>query len=201
MAVCLQENLPFMIAPVHIGVDLVLSAALFLPGSDKGVGITTQEFQKVKDYHVTYHSAYNEKWVGAGDVTLIDYYRGEESLGHRWQGFLGNDMDVVIDLKEMKEVESVALGCLQNEGNWVFFPNYIEVAVSEDGENFTKVGRLETIPEWQRLVSKTADLTVSFPKTRCRYIKVFAKNIGYNPVWHSFAGTEAWLFVDEIIIK
>lgn len=186
---------------VKITDDMVLTASLFLPGSDEGVGTIQQEFQKVKDYEVIYHSKYNDKWKGAGDVTLIDYYRGEESLGNRWQGFKVDDMHVVIDMKKQKEIESVALGCLQNVGNWVFFPNYIEVAVSSDGENFTPVGRLETIQEWQRLVSKKDDLTISFPKTTCRYIKVFAKNIGYNPVWHNFAGSEAWLFVDEIIIK
>lgn len=187
--------------PLEINQDLVLKASLFMPDKVEGVGTIIQEFQKVKDYEVTYHTPYNEKWKGAGDVSLIDYYRGEESLGDKWQGFMINDMDITIDMKELQEVESVAVGCLQNSGNWVFFPNYIEVFVSENGEDFTKVGRLETVAEWQRLASKKADLTVSFPKTQCRYIRVYAKNIGYNPVWHNFAGSDAWLFVDEIVIK
>ncbi|PKQ65013.1 hypothetical protein BZG02_04025 [Labilibaculum filiforme] len=187
--------------PIIISDDLLLTASLFLPQNDKGVGVIAQEFQKVKDYKVVYNSKYNDKWQGAGDLTLIDYYRGEESLGHRWQGFKVNDMDIIIDMKELKEIESVAVGCLQNVGNWVFFPNYIEVATSEDGKNFQRVGRLETIKEWQRLISKKDDLMLAFPKTKCRYIKVFAKNIGYNPVWHNFSGAEAWLFVDEILIK
>ena len=84
-------------------------------------------------------------------------------------------MDVTIDLKKAGDVQSVAVGCLQNVGNWVFFPDYIEVFTSEDGEDFKLAGRLETIKEWQRLVSKKADLTVSFPKTKCRYIRVFRK--------------------------
>lgn len=34
-----------------------------------------------------------------------------------------------------------------------------------------------------------------------RYIKVIAKNRGVLPEWHEAAGSEAWLFVDEIIVK
>ena len=132
---------------------------------------------------------------------MIDNYRGDITLGSNWQGFLVNDMDITIDLKKTSEVQSVAVGCLQNVGNWVYFPNYIEIFTTEDVKDFKLAGCLETIKEWQRLVAKQADLTVSFPKTKCRYIKVFAKNIGVNPVWHNFSGADAWIFVDEVIIK
>ncbi len=104
-------------------------------------------------------------------------------------------------MKKSIEIESVAVGCLQYQGSWVFLPNYVEVFVSDDGINFVPVGRLETVKEWQRLTFKKTDLTVSFPKTKARYVKVFAKNIEYNPEWHPFPGGDAWLFVDEIIIK
>jgi len=179
----------------------MLTASLFMSGNNEGTGTTQRDFKKMNDYEVTYHTKYNHKWKSAGDVALIDNYRGEITLGKKWQGFVVDDMDVTIDMTETREVESVAVGCLQNVGNWVFFPNYIEVYTSEDGEGFKLAGRLETIKEWQRLDSKKADLTVSFTKTNCKYIKVFVKNIAYNPVWHNFFGGDAWLFVDEIVIK
>lgn len=187
--------------PFMVNEDLTITASLFNPGTNEGGGTIMRDFRKVKDYEVTYAVKYDEKWKSSGDVALFDTYRGDITLGDNWQGFEVNDMDVVIDLKKETEVESVAVGCLQNFGVWVFFPNYIEVFTSEDGKNFKPVGRLETIKEWQRLVSKQADLTVRFPKTKCRYVKVFAKNIGYIPEWHNFSGAKAWLFVDEIIIE
>ena len=188
-------------APIYTKEDIKLTASLFMPGTETGTGTARSEFKKINDYHVQYHTDYHDKWSGSGDIALIDNYRGEITLGPKWQGFLVNDMDLTIDMKETREVESVAIGCLQNVGNWVYFPNYIEVFTSENGEDFKLAGRLETIKEWQRIVSKKSDLTVSFPKTKCRYIRVFAKNIAYNPVWHNFSGNEAWLFVDEIIIQ
>ena len=135
-----------------------------MPGRDEGTGTAQSDFRKMNDYEVTYHTDYHDKWKSTGDIALIDNYRGEITLGSKWQGFLVDDMDVTIDMKETSDVESVAVGCLQNVGNWVFFPNYIEVFTSEDGENFELAGRLETIKEWQRLVSKKDDLTVSFQK-------------------------------------
>lgn len=188
-------------APFKINKDLTITGALFKPETDMGVGMVQRGFQKVKNYDVSYVTKYDEKWKSSGDVALIDNYRGDITLGNNWQGFEVNDMDVTIDLKKTTSVESVAVSCLQNFGTWVFFPNYIEVFTSEDGENFKSAGRLETIKEWQRLVSKQAELTVSFEKTKARYVRVFAQNIGYIPEWHNFSGAKAWLFVDEIIIK
>ena len=187
--------------PFTINKDVTITGSLFKQGTDRGAGTVQRGFQKVKNYEVSYVTKYDEKWKSSGDVALIDNYRGDLTLGNNWQGFEVNDMDVTIDLKKATDVQSVAVSCLQNFGIWVFFPNYIEVFTSKDGTNFKPVGRLETIKEWQRLVSKQADLTVSFPKTNCRYVRVFAKNIGYIPEWHNFSGAKAWLFVDEIIIE
>ncbi len=195
------QNSTLYSAPIKINNDVTLTATMFMPGNDEGTGTVQRDFNIINDYEVEYLTKYNDKWKGSGDISLIDNIRGDIILGSKWQGFLVNDMDLTIDLKKTSDVQSVAVGCLQNVGNWVFFPDYIEVFTSEDGKDFKSAGRLEAIKEWQRLVSKKADLTVSFPKTKCRYIRVYAKNIGFNPVWHNFSGADAWLFVDEIVIK
>lgn len=195
------KNSSLYSGPITINNDAIITASVFIPGSTNGTGTSQRDFRKMKEYQITYNTKYNDKWKSSGDVALIDNYRGDETLGSKWQGFLSNDLDIIIDLKQERAVESVAVGCFQNSGNWVFFPDFIEVFTSEDGKEFKLAGRLETIKEWQRLVAKKADLTVAFTSTKCRYIKVFAKNIAVNPVWHNFAGYDAWLFVDEIIVK
>ena len=40
-----------------------------------------------------------------------------------------------------------------------------------------------------------------FERQHIRYIKVKAKNIMKVPDWHEAAGSDAWLFMDEIIVK
>jgi len=75
------------------------------------------------------------------------------------------------------------------------------VQLSKDGKNFKPAGKRETIREWRRLPEKIDDLTVSFPKTQARYVRVVAKNIEYNPEWHHAPGGKSWIFADEITIK
>lgn len=186
--------------PILITKDMVLTAAMF---DDNGrlLSIQSKEFKKIKNYTISYKHKYNDKWPGAGNLTLIDGHRGGLTLGELWQGFEVDDLDIIVDLKSDQIVRSVALGCLQNTGNFVFFPSYVEIEISDDGKNFTKVGRIESVKEWQRLDSKKADFNVTFTPVKCRYLRVFAKNIEGNPEWHPFPGGKSWIFVDELIIK
>ncbi len=34
-----------------------------------------------------------------------------------------------------------------------------------------------------------------------RYLKLKVKNVGKVPSWHEAAGSDAWIFIDEIIVK
>jgi alpha-L-fucosidase len=36
---------------------------------------------------------------------------------------------------------------------------------------------------------------------KARYVKLVAENVGICPAWHKGAGGDAWLFVDEILMK
>ena len=44
-------------------------------------------------------------------------------------------------------------------------------------------------------------MTPSFGGYKARYVKIEVENIGVVPDWHEAAGSPAWMFVDEIIIK
>jgi hypothetical protein len=38
-------------------------------------------------------------------------------------------------------------------------------------------------------------------KVRAKYFKVTVENYGKLPDWHISAGEQAWLFIDEIVIR
>ena len=44
-------------------------------------------------------------------------------------------------------------------------------------------------------------LSIDHIKNNYRYVKINAKNIKTVPDWHEAAGSDAWIFVDEIIIE
>jgi hypothetical protein len=171
-----------------------------MEGSEKGLGTATQAFKRRNDYEVNYLIPNNEKWPGTGEHTLIDNFRGDYFASKYWQGWEAEDMEVVVDLKQANEVDSVSVGFLQSTGNWILLPEYLEVYLSDDGVEFTSAGKADIPEDWKKMPLKKEDLTVTFPETRARYVRVFAKNQKYLPDWHMFGGSKAWIFADEITI-
>ncbi|GJQ20070.1 MAG: alpha-1 2-mannosidase [Bacteroidia bacterium] len=145
-------------------------------------------------------SDYSQQYTGGGHDALIDGRRGgpDFRLG-AWQGYEGNDLIAVLDLGEMNNIETVALGCLQDENSWIFFPEEVRFSFSKDGSSYDApvTIRNDVLPSAPGGLLK--EFTV--PGKPARFIRVHAKNIGFCPAWHKGAGGKAWLFVDEIVVK
>lgn len=143
---------------------------------------------------VTYVSPsryYAPKYAAHGDATLTDGKRGTWTYAdERWQGFLGRGgVDVIVDLEEVMDVSSIAADFMQICGPGVFMPCLVEIAVSEDGENYTKIADIE----WEVILDELPSFkTFGWEgKTRARYVRYKAHRSKYT----------GFLFVDEIIIK
>lgn len=145
------------------------------------------------DYHrgigqpVKYGRLYSGSYPAAGTSTLTDGRRGGLTYGDGcWQGFLSN-VDVVIDMDSITDLSYVSANFMQLIGPGVYMPNYVGVSVSEDGETFQEVARIDNdVPsEKKELVIK--DFTARF-KARGRYVKLFA---------HRQNGFQ---FIDEVVI-
>ncbi len=134
---------------------------------------------------------YAPQYAAAGDATLTDGKRGTWTYSDkRWQGFLGRGgVDVIIDLEEVMDVSSIAADFIQICGPGVFMPCLVEIAVSEDGENYTKIADIE----WEVILDELPSFkTFGWEgETRARYIRYKAHRSKYT----------GFLFVDEIIIK
>ena len=118
-----------------------------------------------------------------------------------WQGFEGNDLELVIDLSKPMEISSVSCGFLQNQADWIFLPEAVSYSISDDNKTFTEVAGFKPGKPYESpsLLKKTYKKT--FDKQKARYIKVHAKNTGICPVWHKGAGKKAWIMADEIVVK
>jgi len=139
---------------------------------------------------------------GGGDAkTLIDGNLGSSDYMVNWIGFEKNDMDVLIDLKKIKSVNSIAVNFIQNIGSWIFVPESVEYMVSADGKVYLSVGKFEYHVQKDSENKLIKTFTQDIKNTKVRYIKVKAKNIGVCPEWHYGKGGPAWIFCDEIIVK
>ena len=113
-------------------------------------------------------------------------------------------MEALIDLGEARGIRSVEVDCLRAQGSWIFLPRWVELALSADGQQWNTVGRaevsLENNPEG---ISERIEIKVpqGSPFEPARYLLIHARNRGPLPEWHPGAPENAWLFVDEIVVR
>ena len=141
---------------------------------------------------VKYTSPYAPQYTAGGDSALVDGLRvGWTDGDKRWQGFLNTDMDITVDLGEMKEISSIAAEFMQLSGPYVWLPREVIISISEDGNTFTEQARLHTdVPTTEdRLVFRTYEWD---GKASARYVR-------YQALSNGIEG--GWLFTDEIVIK
>jgi hexosaminidase len=190
-------------APFVIGANAIIKAGLFPEGKLKGK-ITEMPivFHHAIGKPVKYLRSYSYRYPAAGDMALTDGLRG--STNHRdglWQGYLGNDMEVVIDLGKEQQIMSVMATCLQNQRSWIFLPERVEFSLSSNGKDFHSVN-----DEFARVQPTEEQVFIQpfshgFPKgTTARYIKIKAVNRGVCPSWHEGAGDSCWIFIDEVTV-
>lgn len=150
---------------------------------------------------ITYKNRYANKYAAGGDWALVNSIKGSDVYNDgNWQGFSGNDLDIIIDLEEDKSINSISTGFLQNQRGWILFPEKVEYFGSNDGEKFEKLG--EIINEIPQNIEGAIiqNFTLDNLSGKYRYIKVFASKLAL-PKWHAGASNYAWLFVDEVIVK
>jgi hypothetical protein len=71
---------------------------------------------------------------------LTDGIRGSHDYDYNWLSFTGKDLEVIVDLEEMKTVHRIESAYYQY-GFWLrLFPKKSEYYVSADGNNFEQVG-------------------------------------------------------------
>ncbi len=158
-------------------------------------------FYKAK-YEVNYNSYFNYKYDGGGKYALVDGLYGSKYFNDgKWQGFHGNDLDITIDLGNTKRINKISANFLQNYESYIFPPVEIIYSISTDGLRFNEIfkHKEESFNTTNKANIKKFDAILN--NIECRYIRVFAKNIGICPNWHKGKGDKAWIFIDEVTIE
>jgi len=190
--------------PFKINSPGKIKAAVFYPGTATPVMTEEASYFKTKYPAPKYKTPFSENWQGSGPLTLVNSIKGKMYNDGCFQGIEFGDLDVVMDLKEIKDVSSISTGFTQELGAWVFLPSYVECFISEDGVKFETAGKIitkETDLHQRGTVVK--EYAINFDTKKARYVRVFAKSLGKCPEWHvgfEYNGT-AWIFADEITVK
>ncbi len=141
------------------------------------------------------------QYPGNGSFTLVDgLYASQDFKSRRWLGYQGIDFEGLIDFGEQRTVSKVGLSYLSTPGAWIFPPEKIEIAVSQNGKDFQSVASTTN-----EITSTTKDGLFRFDKPlssrQIRFVKFNVKNIGECPEWHEGTGGKSWIFIDELIVE
>jgi len=164
--------------------------------------VTARYIKKPNDWTVSIASKYSRQYNGGGDEGLIDGIRGTVNFASgEWQGYQGQDFEATIDLKKPTEIGEVGGGFLQVARSWIWMPTTVEFEVSDDRVNFRPVAEIKTDVPVEDMTPIARDYVTKISPVTARYVRVRAKNLGKIPAWHPGAGFDAYIFIDEIIIR
>lgn len=129
---------------------------------------------------------------------LTDGLYGGATFNESWVGWVGRDAEFVIDLGEVKEVQSVEADFLHKLGSWILLPKGMSCSVSTDNETYRLMGSKEIAEDRDAEVKYVPVAIDSGSKLKARYIKIKIETIGLCPPWHYGVGHPAWFFLDEL---
>ena len=162
-------------------------------------------FNKATGKKITLTTPADKKYPGDGPFTLVNGVQNETGLARssEFLGFLGRDMEAIIDLKQETEVSTVTVHVLDQNGSWIYLPSQVKVTFIPDID-FTG-NDLSGFPSTTKSVDPIEDKGAKTIRVenaqKCRYLKVTVKNFGIIPPGNPGAGNPAWLFVDEIEVN
>ena len=189
--------------PIILNQKTTIKAALFIDRSIAGkVSEKTIFFSKAIGKKTKYVTSYSNRYTGAGIQTLVNGLTG--TIAHNdgyWQGWLEENLEVIIDLDKEELIGGVSLGFLESHGVWIFLPTSIDVSFSKDGKTYEHLMEIEVKDGEKNGPANRVTIQSEKINRSARYIKIVAINRGVCPDWHPGAGGKSWVFADEIFIE
>ena len=188
--------------PVTVKETCQLKAVAMNKGVEKDVLTIDIPMHKALGKKVTFSRKPHPRYANGLPQSLVDGIRGPQIFkSAEWGAWNGDPVSLTIDMEQTEPYSSVTVGMISDKPSYVFFPEKIAVAVSEDGENFTEVALLDNGVEEENDPDVLKDFTLVFPETSARYIKVTVVPVQSVPEWHYAAGRRTYAFLDELIVR
>ena len=189
-------------APFTLNESTIIKAAAFRNGERSRILCDTITVNPASFSKAWFNSTPNENYTFAGAQTLVDGLNGNGNYRTgRWIGFVGNDCDVTIDLGKTMSVSEVGFNNVVFQCDGVVDSRGVEVKGSIDGNTFKELAK-EDYPDIDKsLEFGVVNHTVKFNLEEVRYLNVIIKSEKTLPSWHAFAGSNGFVFVDEITVK
>ncbi len=153
------------------------------------------------DWQIKLNAKYNRQYTAGGEQGLIDGVRGNTNFSAgAWQGYQGQDFAAVVDLGRVATVSRLGAGFLQNVRSWIFMPTRVDFELSTDGRTYTPALSIPNDVPADSYDEVIKDFARNISPQQARFVRIKAYNYGKLPAWHPGAGSDAFIFIDEILI-
>jgi len=190
--------------PFYINITSKIKATAFRNNGRSGT--VTAELYKLPNpaWTINYIVPFSSQYAAGGSTALIDGIRGDANWRKgNWQGFVKDNMGVILDLGKEQKISKVTASFLQDTRSWIYLPLEFSVQISTDTKTFTDAGSLVIQKDDKNEEVIIRNETVTFNPVSARYIKIRAINYGKLPEWHPgfIYNGQAWIFCDEISVE
>lgn len=170
--------------------------------SDEQSGFVKNEIFSKARYNVNLLTTPSPEYLNEGGILLCDGVKGDLDIkSKKWLGYQNENLEVVFDLGESREVRSILVHSLSLPSSMIYPPSSILVSVSDhDGQ---RPGDFKTVSKYipYQSINPKAELNnyiIEKINRSARYVKLFIENAS-NAV-NTDSGTGKWVFVSEIEI-
>jgi hypothetical protein len=146
-------------------------------------------------------NAFSKTYSAGGADALKDGIYGKVNWrAGDWQGYQGQDIEVVMAFEQPREIKSMAANFLEDQNSWIFYPKEVLFYTSNDSLNWTLIDRIVTHKsdhDETTSISKFESVVRNIKKQTYKYAKVKAIHFGPMPEWHEGRGNPTYIFIDE----
>lgn len=144
-------------------------------------------------------------YTGGGDGALVDGKLGSKDFRDgTWQAQQGQEMAATVDLGGLEKVAELELGTYLYQDAWIFLPAVVSWEGSTDGMKWESLARIavgDVLARDDRQERISLSAKVRPGSSAARYVRMTVSNAGPCPDWHAAAGSESWLFLDEMVVR
>ena len=144
-------------------------------------------------------------YTGGGDSALVDGKLGSSDFRDgAWQAQQGEDMVATVDLGGEHRIQEVGTGVYLYQDAWIFLPAAVLWEGSSDGQRWSTLARIapgDVMARDDRQQRMPLKAIVRPGAPPARYVRMTVNNAGACPEWHAAAGSDSWVFLDEMVVR
>lgn len=164
-----------------------------------GIFAQTWPVNSICNARVSLQYPFVEDYPAKGTHTLADGMTGFSDFSYNWLCFYGTDMIATADAGADVSFSRISLRFLDDPRHWIFPPQSVVIAISDDGVQFREIGRqsIAMAGEHEQVSVKTCNFGI---KGKARYFRVTAVNNKSLPEWRNYSSKKPMIACDEIMV-